>query len=105
MPKALGVVQILIAGEATVDGLPEQSGQGVSPILASARIGQNLARHLCQSERVVEFAIGEQAGVRGDDRAPKLQHQAALKIESESLASRFTCRVRHGRLAQRSITL
>ena len=81
MPKPLSVVHVLIAGEASKDGLPEQSGQGVPAILAGAGVGQNLARHVRQSERVVEFSVGEQAGVGGHDRSPKLQLQSAIEIE------------------------
>ena len=51
------------------------------------------------TERVVEFSIGKQTGIGGDDRAAKLHHQATVKIDPENIASRFTRRVRHGRLA------
>jgi hypothetical protein len=105
MPKPLGVVYVLVAGEASKDGLPEQPCQGVPPILACSRVGQNIARHVRQSERVVEFAVGQQASVGGHDRSAKLQHQAAIEIKPQSAVLGFTRRVRHRRLAQRSITL
>jgi hypothetical protein len=37
--------------------LPEQPGQRVPTILAIACVGQNITRHLGQTECVVEFAI------------------------------------------------
>src|SRR5215510_12315375 len=55
--QALGVIDILISGKATEYRLPEQPGQCVPTILATARVGQNITRHLGQTEYVVEFAI------------------------------------------------
>ena len=46
-----------VAGEASKDGLPQQSRRGAPAILSRARLGQNFARHVRQSERVVEFAV------------------------------------------------
>jgi hypothetical protein len=45
MPQALGVVHVLVSGEAAEDRLPKQSGQCVPAILASACVGENIARH------------------------------------------------------------
>jgi hypothetical protein len=56
----------------------------MTTILASSRIGEHLTSQCGQAEDVVEFAIGEQPGIGGDDRAAKLQDQAAVKIEPES---------------------
>ena len=64
---------VFVDGEPSKDGLPQQSCRGVPAILSCPRIGQNLSRPVPQSERVVEFAVGKQAGVGGRDRAAKLQ--------------------------------
>ena len=80
---------IFVAGEASKDGSPQQSCQGVPAILSGACLGQNLARHVRQSERVVEFAVGQQAGVGGHDRAAKLQPQPAVEIEPDNTVIRF----------------
>jgi hypothetical protein len=63
--QALGVVHILVSGKATKYRLPEQPGQCVPTILATACVGQNIARHLGQTECVVEFAISQQASIGG----------------------------------------
>src|SRR6516225_4094235 len=57
--QALGVVHILVSGKATKYRLPEQPGQCVPTILATACVGQNITRHHSQADCVVEFAIGE----------------------------------------------
>jgi hypothetical protein len=50
------------------------------------------------SERIV--AVGEQFRVGGDHRSAKLNHEPPVEIKPEKLATRFTRRVRHGRLNQ-----
>jgi hypothetical protein len=75
----------------------------MTAVLAGARIGEHLTRHPAQAERIIEFAIGQQSSIGGDDGAAKLEHQAAVKIEPKSIRFRFTHRVRHDRLAQSRI--
>ena len=102
--QALGVVHILVSGKATKYRLPEQPGQCVPTILATACVGQNITRHLGQTEYVVEFAISQQPSIGGHHGTAKLEHQAAVKIEPNSIRFRFTRRVRHHRLAQSRIS-
>src|SRR5260370_23371957 len=66
-------------------------------VLAGARLGQFMPAARRQSEPVVQFAIGEQSAIRGDHRTVEPAHQAAVEIEHQRLAFRFTHRVRHGR--------
>ena len=49
-------------------------------VLTALRLGQDRPGHAGQPERVIQFAIGEQAGVRGNLAAVKLQLQAAVEI-------------------------
>src|SRR5262249_36325275 len=77
--QALGVVHILVAGKATKYRLPEQPGQCVPTILPTACVGQNITRHLGQTEYVVEFAISQQPSIGGHQGAAKLEHQARSK--------------------------
>jgi hypothetical protein len=67
------------------------------PIPARARVGQPLAGHCGQSERVVEFTVGKQTGI-GDHRSAKLEHQTSVEIDPQNPAIRFTRRVRHDRI-------
>ena len=94
IPQALGVVHVLVSSKATKYRLPEQTGQCVPTILASACVGQNITRHRRQPEHVVEFAVGKQPSIGGHHGAAKLEHQAAVKIEPENRVVRFTRRVR-----------
>jgi hypothetical protein len=82
--QALGVVHVLISSEATKHRLPQQTDQCMAAVLAGARIGEHLARHRAQPERVVEFAVSQQSRIGRDHGAAKLHHQAAVEIELES---------------------
>jgi hypothetical protein len=53
---------------------PEQPGQCVPTILTTACVGQNITRHLGQTEYVVEFAISQQPSIGGHEGAAKLKH-------------------------------
>src|SRR5262249_10865423 len=86
--------------KATKYRLPEQPGQCVPTILATACVGQNITHHLGQTEYVVEFAINQQPSIGGHQGAAKLEHQAAVEIQPNSIRSRFTPWVRHGRPAR-----
>jgi hypothetical protein len=61
----------------------------VSTILATACVGQNITRHLGQTEYVVEFAVCQQSPVGRDHGPTKLEHQAAVEIQPNSIRSRF----------------
>ena len=74
-------------------------------ILATACVGQNITRHLGQTECVVEFAIGEQPSIGGHYGTTKVEHQAAVKLKPNSIRFRFTPWVRHGRLARSKILI
>ena len=86
--QALGVVHILVSGKAT---------KYVSTILATACVGQNIARHRRQSEHV---EIDQPVGIAKASNLAKLEHQAAVEIQPNSIRSRFTPWVRHGCLAR-----
>jgi hypothetical protein len=104
MAQTLGVVHIFVTGELPENRLPQHPDESMPAVLACASVSEHLARHHTEAERVVEFAIGEQSGVGGHDRTAKLKHQSPVEIEPESLAIRFTRRVRHGHLDQQSST-
>jgi hypothetical protein len=50
---------------------------------------RNLARHRSQAEYVIEFAVCQQSGIGRDHGAAKLEHQAAVEIQPNSIRSRF----------------
>jgi hypothetical protein len=57
---------------------PERDHGGM--LLATACVGQNITRHLGQTEYVVEFAISQQPSIGG--------HQGAARIKRRSKSSR-----------------
>jgi hypothetical protein len=93
--QPLGILYVLVAGEAAEHGLPQQADQTMPAVLAGARIRQRRARG--QAQRVVELAVAQQARIGGDRGATEAEHQAAVEVEPQGSTSRFTRRVRHGR--------
>jgi hypothetical protein len=64
--QALGVVHVLISSKAAEYRLPQQADQRMAAVPAGSRISECLARHLGQTECIVEFAVCQQSRVRRD---------------------------------------
>ena len=63
MAQALGVVHIFIPSKPPKYGLPQQTDQRMATVLASACVGEHVARHGAETESIVEFAIREQSRI------------------------------------------
>ena len=104
MAQSFGIVDIFVSGKTAEYGLTQHSNKSVPAIFAGPCIRESVAGHRGQATHVVEFPVGQQSGVRGDDRTTKLEDQLAVGIELENFTSRFTRRVRHGRSFKSNIT-
>ena len=71
---------------ARVMGNPANACRPFLPLRASARTSPAIS----QTEYVVEFAISQQPSIGGHQGAAKLEHQAAVEIQPNSIRSRFT---------------
>jgi len=69
MAQPLCVVDVLESRQSPEYCLPLHPGQRVPPILSGAAVGQPFGRRRAEAE----CAVGEQAGVRSDDRTAKLE--------------------------------
>jgi len=84
MAQSLGVVHVFVFGKPPEDGLPQQPDQRMTPVLAGACIGEQVARYGAETEDIVKFTIGQQSRIGGNNGAAKLQHQPAVEIEPEN---------------------
>ena len=75
MAQSLGVVDILVSRKPPEHRLPQHAEQGMPAVFACAGVGEPLAGQIRKAECVVEFAVGKQAGIRGDNRTTKLEGQ------------------------------
>jgi hypothetical protein len=75
----------------------QHAHQIVPAVPPRAAINQVLLRDGHQAERVIEFAIGQQACIGGDAGTVELQLEAAVEIEPESIGFGFTRWLRHPR--------
>ena len=83
MGKPLGIVDILVAGEPTEHGLAEQPAQLVARVLATAAVEELRDRDVGKPEGIVEFAVGEQATVRGDPGTVEFELDPAIESGSQ----------------------
>jgi hypothetical protein len=89
-----GVVDVLVAGEPAVDGLPQQAEQPVADVLPASAFRERRCSYSGEAEGVVQLAVGEQAAVGGDPGAVELELEPAVERDPQG-SSRFTRRVRH----------
>jgi hypothetical protein len=79
--ESAGVVNILIAGHAAVDGLAEQIGQGKLRILAAPRIGQMLGDETAQTQPFIQFAHQNESAIRSDASSLEIDLQRSVERE------------------------
>ena len=77
--EPLGVVEVFVASQAAIDGLPQQVGEGKLRILPSAGVGQMLFDQCSEPESLVEFAHQDQAAVGRDAGTLEFNLERALK--------------------------
>gem|GEM_PF-5046139 len=95
MAQTLGVVHILVSREAAEHRLTQHADQCMAAVLAGTRVSQCFSSRCAQTERVIEFAIGEQTGIGGHDGSAKLHRDTAVEIKSKNAVFGFTRQVRH----------
>src|SRR5271166_1887816 len=81
MAQPLGVVDVLVSGKPTEHRLPQHTDKSVPAVFAGAGVGKPLAGQNRKAECVVEFAVGKQPSIGGDDRTAKLKRQSAVVVE------------------------
>ena len=77
--KPFGVVDVLVAGEAAVDGLAQQAEQPVPDVLPAPAFGESRRRHGGEAEGIVQLPVSEQAAVRGDLGPMELELDPAVE--------------------------
>ena len=95
MRQPLGVVHILIPSQAAEYRLPQQSGQKVAGVLSTATFRQRACGEIGQPERIIEFSVSKQSGVRGDVAAVEFEPQPTVEINPKGAVIRFTRWVFH----------
>lgn len=64
--EPVGIVHVLVSGEAAIDCLAKQTDEAVPAVLAGPAIGQNITHHRGQAQGIVKFTVGEQTSVGRD---------------------------------------
>ena len=71
--EPVGIIDVLIASQPREDCLPQQTRKRVTAILAGAVVVQQSGGKIGQAERVIQFPMQQQTGVRTNRRTPKQQ--------------------------------
>jgi hypothetical protein len=79
LAQPLGVIDILVAGQPAVDGLPKQIGQRKLGVLAAARVAQMLFDELSHPQPFVQLPHRNQAPVGGDPRSLEIDLQSRVE--------------------------
>ena len=64
--QPVGVIDVLVPGKARENRLPQEPGEAMPTIPASAGIDEQIRPHVSQAKGVIEFAVEQQAAVRTD---------------------------------------
>ena len=90
-----GIVHIVVAAEASENGLAELPDKTVATVLPTTGVRECVPGNLGQSDRIVQFPVRQQASVGSDLGTMELKLQATVKIKPQNPRFRFTHRVSH----------
>ena len=86
----VGVIDVLVAGEAREDRLPKTPGETLLTVPAGAWLGEEVRRRLCQAQGVAEFAAKQPATVGTDRGTRKGEIDGAVELEAQMAGFLFT---------------
>jgi hypothetical protein len=78
--QALGVIEILVSGQAAEEGLSQKRGEAVACVTAGPRVLQFVGCRVSELQGVVEFTIGQQSSITGDIRSMEFEAGAAVEL-------------------------
>jgi hypothetical protein len=81
-PQALSVVEVLVPGEPTEEGLTQEGREAVACVPAGPCVVQLVGGRVGELEGVVEFAVGQESGIAGDVGAVEFE-AAAVELGSK----------------------
>ena len=61
--EALGVIHVLVSGQAREDRLPQETGDPMATVKAGPRIGNKNGRDVSQAEGVIKHPVEQQPAV------------------------------------------
>jgi hypothetical protein len=90
--QALSVVEVLVPGEPTEEGLTQEGREAVACVPAGPCVVQLVSGRVGELEGVVEFAVGQESGIAGDVGAVEFETEAAIELGSKWLGLAVTHR-------------
>ena len=90
--QALSVVEVLVPGEPTEEGLTQERGKAVARVAAGPCVVQHVGGRVGELQGVVEFAVGQESGIAGDVGPVEFDAEPAIELGSEWLGREITHR-------------
>ncbi len=102
--EPVGIVHVVVPAKTSENGLAELPDKTMTTVLPTTGIREYVPGNLSQSDRIIQFPIGQQPSVGSDRGTVELKLQATVKIETQNPLFRFTHRVRHINTPSATIT-
>ena len=91
--QAVGIVDVVVASQATEDRLAQQRNQVVTDIATSAAVLEVIAGDTRKAKGLIKLSEGQQSGVGGDGGTVKFQADFGVELEPEGSLFGVTHRV------------
>ena len=90
--QSLGIVHVLVSGQASKHRLAQQARQEVARVRATPQVRPRRPAEIGEAENLVQLAVGQQTGVGGDLAPVGFQLEATIEIAPKRRWFRFTHR-------------
>ncbi len=90
--QTVGIVHVVVPAKASENGLAELPDQTVATVLPTTGVRQYVPGNLGQSDRIIQFPVGQQPSVGSDLGTVELQLEPTVKIQPRNAIFRFTRR-------------
>ncbi len=91
----VGIIHVVVSAKASENRLTELPYKTVATALPTTGVRQYVPGDLCQSDRIIQFPVGQQPSVGSDLGTMELKLEPTVKIQPQNPCFPFTHRVSH----------
>ena len=81
--KAFGIIGVIVASKAAVDGLSEQRDEVVSDVATGAAFLEIVGSNMGKAQGIIQLSNGQESGIGSDGGTVKLQTDFGVELEPE----------------------
>ena len=83
MGKAFGIIGVIVASKAAVDGLSEQRDEVVADVATGAAFLEIVGSNMGKAQGIIQLSNGQESGIGSDGGTVKLQTDFGVELEPE----------------------